>query len=211
MIKRAYAIQMSYEISDVEKTQAEKALIHFKHALKLLKLSDTHLNIMKTPFKDNPEMDPDSVMKIRAAIRRYRDKSVENFNEFKTQAFNCVNIVQEFGSDTQTAKLMKSFITSVEDLEKKVNKFVDLFKDLESKEFSKKVVESIESIQKQCDIIIEIVDERIIEHIQNNILSKNWVDSVSKDLQIKVQKKVPQILDLYNKRQEQLSNSIKGK
>ena len=211
MIKRSYAIQMTYEVSDAEKQQAEKALICFNHALKVLELANDHLNIMKTPFKKSPDMDSKAVLAARAAIRRFRDQSVKNFNDFKAKAFDCVNAMQEFASDTQTIKLVKSFISSIDDLEKKVNNFVDLFADLENKDFSKNVVDSIEKIQKQCDDIDEIVDERIKEHIQSNILATSWVDSISTDLQMKIEKKTPLMLDLFNKRQDQLNEAIKEK
>lgn len=200
---------MTYDVSDAEKTQAEKALIFFSHTDKLLDMASEHLNIMKTPFKNNPEMSGDDVLKARSAIRRFRDKSVENFNEFKKEAFKCVNIMKEFSSDTQTLKLMKSFISSIDELEVKVNEFSELFNDLESKEFSQNVVKSIEDIQKACEGINEIIDERIKNHIQTNILATSWVDSVSTDLQTQVQEKTPLILDLFNKRQDQLNDIIK--
>lgn len=209
MIKKAYAVQMTYDVSDEEKTQGEQALLLFTHVLKQLKMASDHLNIMKTPFKDNPEMTPEEVMKARAAIRRFRDKAIDNFNLFKQTAFQCVNIMQVFSSDTQTLKLMKSFISAIDDLEVKVNRVVDLFMDLESKDFPKNIVQAIEEIQKQCDDIDEIIDERIKAHIQNNILATSWVDSVSNDLQTKVQERTPLILDLFNKRQDQLNDIIK--
>lgn len=209
MIKRAYAVQMTYEVSDAEKVQAEKAMLFFSHSTKLLSMASEHLNIMKTPFKNNPEMSGEDVLKARAAIRRFRDKSIENFNEFKKTAFQCVNIMKDFSSDTQTLKLMKSFISSIDDLETKVNEFSDLFIDLESKDFSTKIVEAIEDVQKECDAIEEIIEERIKNHIQSNILATSWVDSVSSDLQMQVQEKTPLILDLFNKRQEQLNSIIK--
>lgn len=211
MIKRGYAVQMTYDISDTEKIQAERALLCFNHTLKLLNMASDHLDIMKTPFKDNPEISPDEVVKARAAVRRFRDKYIDNFNNFKTEAFKCVNIMQIFSSDTQTLKLMKSFISSIDDLEIKVNDLTDLFSDLESKDFAKNVVESIEGIQKQCQEVDEIIDERVKSHIQSNILAKSWVDSVSDDLQMNVQRKTPLILDLFNKRQEQLNDIIKDK
>lgn len=211
MIKKAYSVQMTYDVSDGEKIQAERALLYFEHAMKLLDISSDHLDIMKTPFKNNPEMDPKDVMSARAAIRRFRDKSVENFNEFKNVAFKCVNVMQNFASDTQTVKIMKSFISSIEDLENKVNKFVDLFSTLESKDFVSNVIASIEDIQKECDELNDLIDERIKNHIQTDILATSWVDSVSNDLQMKVEKKTPLILDLYNKRQDQLNDIIKEK
>lgn len=209
MIKKAYSVQMTYEVSDAEKTSAEQALLSFTHALKILDLASEHLNIMKTPFKDNPEMSPEDVMKARVAIRRFRDKSVENFNKFKEAGFKCVNIMQSFSSDTQTLKLMKSFISSIDELEIKVNEFVDLFNDLEAKEFPTEIVKTIEVIQEHCEEVAEIIDERIKTHIQTNILAKSWVDNVSTDLQTKVEQKTPLILDLFNKRQDQLNDMIK--
>jgi len=211
MIKKSYSVQLSYDVSDTEKHQASQALLYFKDAEKLLQQASDHLNIMKTPFKDNPDMSSDDIMKARAVIRRFRDKVIENFDEFKKSSFQCVNLMQTFATDTQTLKLMKSFINSIDELEVKVNTFADLFNDLQSKEFSKSVVSSIEDIQKQCDEIDEIIDERIKSHIQTNILATSWVDSISNDLQMKIEQKTPLILDLFNERQKQLNNSVEDK
>lgn len=199
---------MSYDVSDSERHQADKALLYFKAAEKFLMQASDHLNVMKTPFKDNPDVTPEDIMKARAVIRRFRDKAIENFDKFKKVSFDCVNLMQTFSSDTQTLKLMKSFITSVDGLELSVNQFSELFNDLKSKEFAKDVVSSIENIQKQCDEIDEIIDERIKNHIQTNILATSWVDSISNDLQMKIEKKTPLIVDLYNQRQEQLNSAI---
>lgn len=209
MIKKAYAVQMTYDVSDEEKTQAEKALLHFSHTDKLLQMASDHLNIMKTPFKDNPEIPPEEVMKARAAIRRFRDKGVDIFNDFKRSAFKCVNVMQSFTTDTQTLKLMKSFISAIDDLELKVNKLSELFDDLESKSFVQDVVKQIEEIQKECDDLHEIIDDRIKTHIQTNILATSWVDNVSSDLQMTIEEKTPLIIDLFNERQDQLNDAVK--
>lgn len=209
MIKKAYAIQMTYDVSDEEKTQAEKAILFFNHATKVLEIAQDHLNIMKTPFKDNPEMDPNEIMKARAAIRRFRDKSIENFNDFKREAFKCVNVMYLFESDTQTLKLMRSFISSVDELEAKVNVFAAFFDDLESKSFPQDVIKAIEEVQQQCDEVKEIIDDRIKTHIQTNILATSWVDSVSNNYQLQIEEKTPLIIDLFNKRQDQLNEAIK--
>jgi hypothetical protein len=209
MRKKAYSIQMSYDITDEEKHQAEKAMLYFKHASKSLILASDHLNIMKDPFKENSDVPTEEIMKTRAAIRRFRDKSVDNFNKFKLDAFNCVKLMHSFSSDTQTIKLMKSFISSIDDLQIKVNDFVDLFSNLKSKEFVTDVVSSIENIQKQCEDIESIINERVKPHIQNNILASSWVNDISSDLQIKIEKKKPLIIDLFNQRQDQLNDAIK--
>ena len=209
MFKTAYSIQMSYQITDEEKRQAEKTILLFKHSGKILDSAANHLNIMKTPFKESSDISPEEIMKVRAALRRFRDKALENFNDFKEAAFNGIKHIQQFSSDTQTVKLIKSFISSVDELQAKVNKFADLFHDLKNKDFVKEVVSAMEEIQDQCKDIEEIIDERIKNHIQNNILGTNWVDDVGKNLQVKLDKKVPIIIDLYNQRQDQLNEILK--
>lgn len=209
MDKTAFNIQMSYTVSDAEKQQANKALIYFKAAENTLLQASDHLNIMLTPFKDNSDIKPEDIEKVRAVIRRFRDKAIENFDEFKSLAFKCVNIMQIFSNDTQTLKLMKSFISSIDELEVKVNAFAKLFNDLQSKDFTAEVVKSIEAIQEQCSEIEEIIDDRIKGHIQSNILATSWVDSVGNNLDMKIEKKTPLIMDLFNSRQEQLNDEIK--
>jgi hypothetical protein len=211
LIRKAYVLNMTYNVPDNEKNKAERALLCFNHVVKELDAASEHLDIIKTPFKDNPEMKPEEVKKTRAAIRRFRDKSIDNFNSFKHVAFKCVNLMQYFSSDTQTVKLMKSFISSVDDLESKVNDFVDLFTNLESKSFAQDIVKSIEIIQKKCEEIENIIEDRIITHVQSNILATSWVDSVSNDLQMKIEKKTPLIQELFDKRQDALNKITENK
>lgn len=211
MLKKSYSIQMSYDISDAEKLQAEKALSYFNHAIRALNIASDHLNIMKTPFKDSAASTPDEIMQARAAIRRFRDKMIDNFNNFKKISFQCVNLMQMFISDTQTSKLLKSFVNSIEDLESNVNKFAELFSNLEDKSFTSNAVKNIEDIQKTCDSIKDIIDERIKKHIQSNILASNWVDAISNDLEVKINRKTPLMLDLFNERQNKLNDIVHQK
>lgn len=211
MRKKAYSIQMSYEVSDAEKAQAEKALIAFNQSQKLLKLAADHLKIMQTPFTDHPDITTEQILKFRAALRRFRDKSIENFNNFKIMAFRCITFMQMFSTDTQTVKIMKSFISGIEDIEMQVNDFADLFNDLESKTFVHNMVKIIDTIQKECEELDDIIDDRVKSHIQSNILGKNWIDGVSDELQMKVEKQTPLMIDLFNERQEQLNDINKKK
>ena len=59
MLKKAYSVQMSYEVPDEEKHQAEKAISYFNHAAKLLSVASDYLNLMKTPFKETPDISPE--------------------------------------------------------------------------------------------------------------------------------------------------------
>lgn len=200
--KKSYSVQMSFDVTDAERYQAEKAIISFNYTLKVLGQAKDHLNIMLIPFKDHPDISEDQIFKFRTALRNYRDKSIEFFNDFKIGAFKCITLMQIFSSDTQTYKLMKSFISSIDTLEYKVNKFAELFSNLKSKDFVTNMIKSIENIQRECDSIEEIIDDRLKTHVQNNILARNWVDDIGKKLNKSVDHKDPLMIELFNDRQK---------
>jgi hypothetical protein len=110
--------------------------------------------------------------------------------------------MQKFSSDTQTVKLMKSFITGIDKLEKSVNDFAALFYDLKSKDFTKSAVDLITKIQKECDEVEKIISDRLINHVSENILSKTWIDSVSDELKTKLEPSKPLILELLEQKQK---------
>ena len=194
MITRNAYSQVSFEVSDSEKLEAKKALIAFKFAIKKIETASNYLNNLKTPFKDNAGVSPEDVWKSRAALRRFRDKAVDNFNEFKIMAFRCVDFSKEFSSDTEIVKMVKSFISNVDILESSVNDFVALFDDLKSAEFPTKIVTLIEKIKKDCDEIIDLITNRIKKYIQDNIIASSWLDQVGKEKSLTIRKKVPALL-----------------
>jgi hypothetical protein len=201
--RKIYAVNMTYDVPDAEKDMATKIVMHLDHLLKMLKTCEEHLNLMYTPFKDNQNISTEQIFAARAALRRYRDKAVDNFNDFKRQAFKCFVLLQPFSFDSQMVKLSKSFVLAISDIEKQVNRFVDLFSNLESKDFGTTIVKSIDNIKKELAQIEQIIEDRMKDHIQNNILARNWVDTVSDELQEKVEKRIPlsiQLVEQRNKR-----------
>lgn len=197
------ATQLSYEVTENEKQVAEKALIIFNITKNLLTKSNDYLNIIRSPFINSPEISYDQLYKFRAALRRFRDKAIENFNKFKVASFKCISIMNNFASDTQTIKLMKSFINAIEELEAKVNIFAEIFDDLKNKNFTQNIIKKVEEIQKKCDEIKDLIDDRLKAHIQNNILSTNWVNSVGNELQMSIEKKKPLMVDIYHQNTEE--------
>jgi RNase H-fold protein (predicted Holliday junction resolvase) len=109
--------------------------------------------------------------------------------------------MQVFSSDTQIVKFNKSFVVAIGDIEKQVNRFIELFSNLESKDFAAIVVKSIENIKKETAQLDQIIEDRIKPYIENNILAINWTDSVSEELQEKVEKRVPLTVRLVEERE----------
>lgn len=200
MQKRAYTAMMTYVVSDQEKQQAEKAIRWFTYCLKMLDQCQEHLNLIYNPFKKQPDISTDDVFARRAMLRIYRDKVIDNFNQFKRIAFKSYAIIQPFSSDTQMDKISSAFVESVEDIETQVNRFVDLFDDLKSEEFSKGVIAAIEHIKKEIAQLEQLVNDRVKTYLQTNILARNWVDGISTELQEKVEKKSPLVMQLVEER-----------
>lgn len=198
--RKIYALNMSYEVPDEDRDRANKIVRSLDHMLKIMQICNDHLDLIYTPFKDHPDITPEQVYKIRAALRRYRDKVAENFNVLKRQAFRTYVFFQPFASDTQVAKLSKSFVLSIGDLEKQVNRFIDLFSNLQSKDFAGVLVKAIDNIKKELSELEQIIEDRIKSHIQNNILAKNWVDNISDELQEKVENRIPLSIELVEER-----------
>lgn len=198
--RKVYAVELTYDVPDAEKDKAAKIVLYLDQIMKMIYTCENHLNLIYTPFKDNTSITPAQIFAARAALRRYRDKVVDNFNEFKKNAFKCFVLLQPFSIDTQVVKLSKSFVLSISDIEKQVNRFADLFSDLESKDFAQAIVKSIDNIKKELEQLKQIVDDRIKNHIQTNILSRNWVDNVSDELQEKVEQKIPLSIKLVEER-----------
>lgn len=195
---------ISYIIPDEEKDKAAKSIAIFDAIINLLSDNNEHIDLIYTPFKDHPEISTEQVYEVRAALRRYRDRLADNFNKLKRLAFRGFVSLQPFSSDTQIIKLMKSFVLSINDIEKQVNRFILLFSDLESKDFPQSIIKGAENIKKEIAQLKQIIEDRIKNHIYTNILARSWIDNVSEELKEKVEKKLPFSVELVNERDEKL-------
>jgi len=195
-----FAIQLSYNISEREKDFARKALIGLKYVKNNLDKCINYLKLIQTPFKDNNDLTPEDTWKTRAALWQYRDNTIDKFNTFKLIAFKSFLILNIFSSDTQVENLKKTYVVSIQELENLVNKFSDLFNDIESKDFKENMVKSIDLIVKKSDEIKKIIDERIETHLKQNILAKTWVDEMSSELGIDIEENEPLIKELIENR-----------
>lgn len=204
MIK-VWALQLAYETSDEEKQVAEKALICFDYAVKSLRQAMDYVDLLGTPFKDHPDIPENELIKYRAELRAHRDNMVKNFNMFKQIAFKCVDAIEPFRLDTQTAKLVKSFISSIDSIEDKVNIIVQLFDNLKSKTLITDVNTNIADLHKLADELEEIIDDRIKGHIKGNIIGKTWMDNIRNEMKMDVDKKDSLMVELMKEYQQQLT------
>jgi hypothetical protein len=202
MERRAYAIQMSIDVPDAEKRIAEKAKESFVELGGRLKLFSEYLDMIYDPFKGVETIDPQEIVEHRPLLREIRDKVKEKAKKIDRRADKCMILMREFSSDTNTEEMMDSFSAAVEDVQKQVDTFLGIFSNLDSPDFRNNLVASVEAVKKQLNQLKQLLKDRILDHIDTNILAKNWVSRVSEKYQGKVQEKVPLIVELFRERQK---------
>lgn len=200
--KTAYNVQMSFTVPDAEKRMAEKAAELFNDLSSQLKLSLNHLNIMYIPFKKYQEFDSQELLQHRRALRRYRDQVQLNFNKILAMTSTVLKLMHAFSTDTQISDLMNAFLAHIADLKKQVNRFLGLFSNIGSVDFIGASLTSIEYIKKEISQLKQLINDRILAHLDTNILAKHWTTDTSGEYQEQAYEKVPLIIQLFKERQE---------
>lgn len=209
MEKFAYAIQMSYPIPDSEKRVAEKASEHFNNLLGRLKLATEHLDLIYDPFKKVNEIDNSLIVEYRDVFRRYRDKVQSNFEAAIKVGFKAVSLLMEV-ADPNTEQILKAFNDQIKELEEEINVFLSIFENLNSVDFKNNLISSIDSVKKTVNKTRQIINDRILEHIDTNILAKNWISDLSKKYHKDVKERVPLVVELFRERQNALREANDG-
>jgi truncated hemoglobin YjbI len=203
--RKAYAIQMSFEVPDSEKRLAEKAEERFEELLSTMKVAIEYLDLIYGPFKKHDNLDMKLIMHYRKTFRQYRDAVKRRYDKIIKMAFKCVMLMNEFAKDFAIKEIVNSFLAMVKELEKYINIFLSIFSDLSDAEFKNKLISTIDSIRKTSNQIRQVVNDRILDHIDTNILAKNWASDFSDKYQEIVEEKIPLVMQLFRERQQALS------
>lgn len=204
MRKNSYNVQLTYDISDAEEQYAEDAIEAFNYMLVSLDRFSKHLDKMLVPFKDAADVPPQQVWTAHSTFESYCDEAKNNLNRIQRHAFNCVQIMKHFTSDTQVDKLMKSLNLSIDDVTKQFERFKRLFNKIQDPAFIKNAVSAIAAIQKEVAQLKQIIEERIQKYIEIDILDKSWVDQID-DQDLELEEKVPFERELLDAQKDKLA------
>lgn len=204
--KIASTIEMSFDIPTEEQKEAELASDYFSQVINALNYAKDHLNIIYDPFQKAENLTPEAVWEYRSAVRRYSDQIIKNYNKVKAFAFKALMRINVFSSDTHIMELINSFKDSINDLKKQVNILLEILEDLKSVDFKKNVMLAIENVRKQSSEIEKLIRERILDHIDSNILSTDWISDIGEDMKMKFREKIPYITQLFQERQDAIDN-----
>jgi hypothetical protein len=208
--KFSQAPQLSFNVPDNEKDIAKKAVQSFLQVKEKIEAFNVHLDIIYNPFSAHQIVSTKSIVENRGALIRYKNKVRENFNNIAKVALYCVANMNQFSNDTRSVELMKSFVDSIGDIEDQVKNFNIIFKNLKAKEFKDNVIKVVQSIKKQGAQATKLIDERILSHINTNILATNWKENLSQELKFQIEEKEPYIKRLYNDREKQVEDMLSG-
>lgn len=200
--KIASTIEMNFDIPESEKQEAKLASDTFKRVISALDTAKQHLKLMYDPFKDAGETTPEAVYEFRGAISRYKDQILKNFNKVKALSFLSIMHINNFASDTHVTELINGFKDSIEDVSDQVTVLCDAIDDIKNKDFKNNIVKAIDSVRKSCFETENMINERIIDYLNNNILKEDWVKNTGDELHQKIEEKKPYISILFEERQK---------
>jgi hypothetical protein len=206
VIKTAASVQMNYTVPDSEKEIAEKAEEYLEQLLAEFQSFTLYLNLIHIPFKKYSNVDMSMIAEYRQTFRQYRDQVKVKFNKIKKIIYQILTLLNVFSTDTATSEVIDSFAGSIKDLDKYVDTFINIFNSFNNPDFPKYIIATIDSIIKQINQIEQLVNDRILEHIDTNILAKNWIKDFTTDEDKPIEDRVPLVIQLFQERKELLKD-----
>jgi len=210
-------VEMTLDIPEEEKKIAATLVAWLKLLINKLMNFNNYLNLLYNPFKEYQTVSEESIHKYRATLWRFSEEiekeylgknTVSGTNpkdwSIKKTAFMCAAKLKEFSSDTHISKLLESFSDDATDVEDNVDRLVAIIRNYTSSTFRNNVVSSMENTKKEISELKKLIEDRIIDHINTNILAKNWIEDSSQELNIPVQKREPYVVRLYQEREKRL-------
>lgn len=208
--KFAQSVNMSLDVPTAEKKIAAKCVRKFQHLSKNFDAFDRHLDILYNPFKSHEDVSEESVLENRSALRRYRDKIKENFEDIKIFIVSCVKDFNNFSYDSQVSELIKSFDDSVGSLGDAIDELLISLDNWQDKEYRTNVMKNMDNVRKFTSEIEKLINDRIIDHINTNILAKNWTDNLDDELKSSIKEKEPYIKQLHQEREQKLKQILES-
>lgn len=204
--KKAYSVQMNFKVPESEKKIAEKAEEYFEQLLAQMEEASRYLDIIYGPFKKHQNVNMDMIVEYRRTFRQYRDQVKHKFTLIVKRAYRAVALMNEFSTDTSTEELMDAFMASIRELEKYIDTFVSIFSNFNNPEFGKNILATIDSLKRQMNQIRQFLTDRVLDHIDSNILAKDWAKDVSDRFEEPIEDKVPLVVQLFRERQKALKS-----
>lgn len=211
--KLAERIEMSFDIPDSEKQIAKEAIEYFDSVVSGLKLMAQHLDVIYNPFSSNSDIPTESVIRYRGLLTRFSQKLKENYEENQKLSLKAVQKLDRFSTgDSDVEELINSYVESYDTLSDKVSQLLTLFqKEYRDSSFRESVLAIIDGIKSDIKDMEGFVADRVINHIDTNILAKDWIKDQAETLGSEIKNTNTNLIQrLFEERQKKLENNFPG-
>ena len=198
--KIADTINMSFDIPSSEKEMAENAIEYLESVMGHVRFAEDHLDIMYQIFTKHDNIPSQSVFRNRGVIDKFKEKVKENYNIILNYSMKAIRELEHFEIDGQISELISSYDENIDNIEKAVNNFLKNLGKYKMPNYRSNILASINNIKKKDKQLVNLIKDRIIEHINTNIIAETWTASTSKKLNEVVEEKVPHLVQLYKER-----------
>jgi hypothetical protein len=213
MLKLADSIQMSFNITESDKKYALQIEEHLYQVINLLGICKDHLNIIQDAFKDSPEISADLLHEKRGLLNRYKQQIKKNFEELLQFASLASHYLEFFGSDSHIIGISSSFEEDIKELEKNCTQLLEILDDYRNPEFVKLILNAIKAIEKKSAQIEQLIKDRMVAYLDDNILAKNWKTNTFDNHPVELEEHKPELMQIVentgmpiiNKRQQSLN------
>jgi hypothetical protein len=179
--KFADILNVTLPVFESEKKEAETLVDSFNHALAVLSIAKDHLDIMSDSFSSISDISKDDIYKKRGLFNRYNQKLLSNFNEFMEDLFNAIKLFNKFANDPKVNELIESIIQVSGNITEKVNDLIERLKDYDSESYIEDCKGLIDKINTSSNEFEELINDRVLQFVDDDILNKNWLEEVSEN------------------------------
>lgn len=205
--KLAQKVEMSFEIPSAEKAIAEESKSYFESASHNLTLAVQHLNVIYDPFVNHPDVPTDSVVKHRGLLTRLSNKVRDNFQKVQVLSLQAVKNLHHFSTgDMEIQELINSYVEAIDNISDDVSAFIHLLRrNYHAQDFREKVIKLVEKIRKSAKEMQTLIYDRVIDHIDTNILAKDWMDDARDKMNVEIEEHIPNVIRLFKERQQKIN------
>ncbi len=206
--KIAEAIELSFDIPESEKKLTQEIISNLESLKGHIGQAIEHLDKIYQPFQKYTTISTEKLIQNRGVLNRYKQQIKSNFENVKKIAFFILQKMQKFQNDGQIAELTNAFRDEIEQLEKKVEKILSALDNFRAADFRDELLKSIEAVQEEQKTIDNLIQDRLIQHLNVNILAQNWTEPVGKLLQQTIEPHTPALLELYQEREKAVEQHL---
>ena len=198
---KAYIVQMNTDVPDAEKRMAEKASEQFESVIAQVKLALEYLDFLYVPFSKIETFDNEQLVKNRNIIRNYKEAVKFKLENIIRTGYKAISLMTNFSTDSSVEELMGSFVAQLKDFERNADHLLSILSNINSTDFKDALIAAIDSVKTQGVQLKQLVNDRILEHIDTNILAKNWDSLVNDKFKSKEEEpKLPYMIELFRQR-----------